>query len=288
MICYTDRIILVCSGTALCYNVNKSSWRKNKMINTVSISFMFITLLICFVLPMILILKFNLIYKPKTIFFAVGFILFLFFERVLRMPFLKVLEDYTWYTEMTLSPWKFALFVAFTAAFFGETGKFLIYRVYARDHMLWANGVALGIGFGSMEAMIVTGSVYARQFMFSLMLNSGRFGAKDEIFNNYELSNLVSEMQNTASWVYLIAGAERLFMLFIHMALSLLTMYGAKSGKLRYLAFVIGIHTVIVSSAILLTGFNYWPAQIFLCLIAVISVLFVFNMSKKDHLFKVK
>lgn len=252
------------------------------MINYISIVFMFLTLLVCFVLPIVLILWFNRKYRSKPEMFAAGFIVFLVFELFTRLPFLSAITEKEQYVTFLSAPILYALLLGFSAGLFDEVGRFIYYRTFVRDHMTWENGVAMGIGFGSLEAMVVTGGVYARRFMFAVMFNLGRFGTAE---SNPDIAALVEELQSIPLNIHLFAGLERIFMLVIHTAFSLLTMIAAKRGKLSLLLLCTVIHGLTISAAVFLNESYAWLSQLYLLALAVASWIFVVKTSKKKDLF---
>ncbi|HBN83926.1 MAG TPA: hypothetical protein DDZ89_08790 [Clostridiales bacterium] len=252
--------------------------------NTVSIILMFFTLLVCFALPILLIWRFNQKYKMKPEMFAAGFIVYLLFGMILKNPFLRAITENEQYTSFLSTPVVFALLLGLSAGLFDEVGRFIYYRVFVRDHMTWENGVALGLGFASLEAMVVTGGGYAQRIMFTIMYNLGRYSAVE---NNPDIISLVEELQNTPAITHFFAGFERLCMFVIHAAFSLLTMYAAKRGRLSLLLFSTLIHGVAMSLYVYLNEpVPYtWVSQLVLLAIAVAGYLFVIKRAQKQELF---
>lgn len=64
------------------------------------------------------------------------------------------------------------------------------------------------------------------------MYHMGRYG---ELENNPSVTSFIEELKATPVYMHLLAGWERITMLVIHAAFSLLTMYAAKRGRLSLL-----------------------------------------------------
>jgi uncharacterized membrane protein YhfC len=250
--------------------------------NFISMLFMLLNLVICFVLPVVLIFRFYGKYKMKPDMFAAGFIVFLVFELFLRMPFLRAFTENEQYAAYVENPVLYALLLGFSAGLFDEVGRFIYYRVFVRDHMTWENGLAMGLGFASLEGMTVTGGVYVRRFMFSVMYHMGRYG---ELENNPSVTSFIEELKATPVYMHLLAGWERITMLVIHTAFSLLTMYAAKRGRLSLLVLSFVLHGVTISAAVYFSNSAPWINGLYLPILAAAGFFFVIKKARKKELF---
>lgn len=98
------------------------------------------------------------------------------------------------------------------AGLFEQTGRFLAFRYTIKGKTAWKDGLAYGIGHGGIESILI-----------------GVFAALSQ-----EKVYLVA---NPA--VFALPGIERVMALATQIALSLLVLYGIKTGKIRYLFFAI-------------------------------------------------
>ena len=150
--------------------------------------------------------------------FITGALCFLISQPILRMPFIQLIGLHsTWfallpYTSLIL----YYLIMGFTAGLFEESARFIGLKIFRKNHISWINGIAYGLGHGGTEAAW--------------------------IFVAYVLP-VIREGQ--PGFNILIGAWERIFTIMVQTGLSMIVLYSIKTGRKRYLALAIALHTVI-------------------------------------------
>ena len=135
------------------------------------------------------------------------------------------------------NPWIYAVYGAFAAGIFEETGRFIGFKFLLRGRERWEDGVAYGIGHGGIEALLIGGATAAQNIYLSLMM---RAGSLPEAFEQFR-----SSLADTAPYIFLISGVERMFAMSLQVALSLLVLYGVREKKFRYVIYAVLIHAAV-------------------------------------------
>lgn len=118
------------------------------MVNILSIVFMIVSMLICFLLPVALIIYFYRKYKISLIAVLLGAIVFFVSQIAIRIPLLSIVGKQQWYIVM---------------------------KLLMKKSLNWKNGIAFGIGHGGIEAIIIVGLTLLNYIVISMMINSGLF-----------------------------------------------------------------------------------------------------------------
>ncbi|MBP1744938.1 MAG: putative rane protein [Firmicutes bacterium] len=204
---------------------------------------------------------------------AVIFILFvLVLERSMHVYFLIVNFE----TSMFLDdPWIYAVYGAFAAGIFEETGRFLGFKFLLRGRERWEDGVAYGIGHGGIEAVLIGALAAAQNLYMSFMMNAGSLPEALEPYTG--------ALTGTAPHLFLISGFERMFALALQVALSLLVLYGVKRKKFRYVIYAVLLHAAVDFPAALyqkgvISGIL--PIEAGLAAVAAMSLYFIFKSKK--------
>jgi uncharacterized membrane protein YhfC len=166
---------------------------------------------------------------------AVIFIVFvLALERSMHLYFLVTNFEASMILD---NPWIYAVYGAFAAGIFEETGRFIGFKFLLRGRERWEDGVAYGIGHGGIESLLIGGAAAAQNLYLSLMM---RAGSLPEAFEQFR-----SALADTAPYLFLISGVERMFAMALQVALSLLVLYGVREKKFRYIIYAVLIHAAV-------------------------------------------
>jgi uncharacterized membrane protein YhfC len=173
---------------------------------------------------------------------ALIFILFvLVLERSMHVYFLMVNFETSMFLD---NPWIYAVYGAFAAGIFEETGRFLGFKFLLRGRERWEDGVAYGIGHGGIEAVLIGGLAAAQNLYLAFMVNAGTLPEALEQFR--------SLLTDTAPYLFLVSGVERMFALALQVGLSLLVLYAVKQKKLRYFIYAVLYQKGVISSILAL------------------------------------
>lgn len=250
------------------------------MISGLSIFFMCISILLSMGLPIFLVVyyKKNEDISLKYVFF--GVLTFIFFQVLTRIPLLTYIGKQPFYQELSKNIVVLAFVLGLTAALFEEVGRFLVFKLFLKNNRLWKNGVAFGIGHGGIEAMLIVGMKYINQVVVSVLLNQG--GVEQVSATTGLPIDSLSQIQNTListqSYLFLVAGLERVFAVLLHVALSIMVLYAIKSKKLRFFWLAILVHTLVDMAVVLLANYSIWFAEGAMLLVALGSILYMHKM----------
>ncbi|MBL4936528.1 YhfC family intramembrane metalloprotease [Clostridium sp. YIM B02515] len=193
-----------------------------------SILFMCISAAIAIVLPIAAALYLNKKYNTSWKATVVGVLIFIVFQLLTRFQLLGLWQKTNWYTyNSVVNPWSIYLIAGFTAGIFENVGRFIGFKFFLKDKLEWKNGIAYGIGHGGIEAVLLAGIPFINLIVTSLI-------------NGTTVYNFPG--------MYLLGGIERIFAMTLHVALSLVVLYGVKNKKNRYLLYAILLHGIVDSS----------------------------------------
>ncbi|NLB42650.1 MAG: YhfC family intramembrane metalloprotease [Clostridiales bacterium] len=206
------------------------------MVPNQTIFFSVISLILSIVFPILLAIWFCRKYKAPATTVLMGALTFLVFQLVLRIPLLQILQPYYPGTEPDLTGWNLALYsfyLSATAAIFEEGGRILIFTLFMKKRKNWRNAVALGIGHGGFEAISLTGLTYVSNLILMGMINSGLMQTSEDPLIN----QAIQQLTETSSWLFLMAGVERMLAIILHIGFSVLVVYGLTSKEYRYVLY---------------------------------------------------
>ncbi|HYE08596.1 MAG TPA: YhfC family glutamic-type intramembrane protease, partial [Patescibacteria group bacterium] len=213
------------------------------MVNNLSIAFMIVTLLICFLLPAALVVYFYKRHKISLIAVLWGAIVFLVSQVATRIPLLTILGKQQWYMEMSSNIYLIALFLGLTAGLFEEVGRYIVMKFFMKKSLSWKSGIAFGIGHGGIEAMVIVGLTILNYLIMSFMINSGVF--ESMIAANLPqgvAEQIKSMLVDTPAINFLAGGFERIMTMIIQIAFSVIVLYSVKFKKPVYLLYAILLH----------------------------------------------
>lgn len=215
-----------------------------------------------------------------------GALTFFSMQMVLRIPLLQILlPRFGWFKALSARPLAFLVFLSFSAALFEETGRFLAFRLLLKDRLVYQSGIAFGIGHGGIEAILLVGTTYVNNLVFSFMLNAGTLEAFLEgKLDPATISYIGISLANTLPSSFLAAGVERVLTLVFHIALSVLILEGLVRGRAcrLYLA-ALCVHggiNLLVSLVARATG-SIWLTELLLAAVAMISLVYIIGVHSR-------
>jgi uncharacterized membrane protein YhfC len=248
------------------------------MVSTVSMIAMVITLLICFGLPIGLAIYFYKKERIALVAVAVGALVFLVTQVLIRIPILTYLSTLQWYQQMAANLLIIALFLSLTAGIFEEVGRYFGFKLFLKKHLSWKNGVAFGIGHGGIEAIVLTGLTYVNNLVYSFMINTGAFDQAIAPLIGPEMTDYIkTQLIELPAYMFLVAGLERAFTIFIHIALSLVVLFAVTRGKTIYLLYAVLLHAAVNLPVVIVPGlgYNILYVELYLLVLAVIGCIFI-------------
>lgn len=246
------------------------------MVSPLSIVFMAVSLLVIIGFPLGLAIYMRKKEKASLKAILTGVLVFVVFQLLIRMPILSVLGNQVWFRELSAASLFFSAFIVggLSAGLFEETGRLLGFRHFLKNKLSWQNGIAFGIGHGGIEALVLVGLAYVNNIVFSIMINQGIFDSAIAPELGAEMAAFVkSQLIGTPPATFLLGGLERLLVIIMHIALSLLVLYAVINRKIAYYIYAILLHTMLNALGVIIgREFGIWYAELYILLLAVIAV----------------
>jgi uncharacterized membrane protein YhfC len=251
------------------------------MVSNLTIIFIAISAIISIILPVVAAIYFYKKYKISFKNVAVGALIFFVFVIILE----ALMHRYILITNTTTSmffsnPWLYAIYGAFAAGIFEETGRFVGYRFLLKGRTERKDALAYGIGHGGLEAILLGGITSIQNLVFAIMINNGTLAAKLPEVTAQQIHN---SLISTSSYLFLLGGFERAFAFTIQILLSLVVLYGIKERKYIYLLYAILIHAAIdFPAALFQKGVitNMWILEGMYALVALICLILIIKSKK--------
>lgn len=246
-----------------------------------AIAVMILNVIICFGIPLGLMVW--LVLKKKATMRPVltGMLVFFVFQMLLRIPLMQnVLIGMEWFQEMTHNIWLYGIFLALTAGLFEEVGRFVGYKVLMKRQQAWWDGFAFGVGHGGLEAILITGTTYVNNLILAVFINTGGFEAYASALPPEAAQMIYQQMVGTPATVFLMAGVERIFAMAIQIALSILVLECVRRRNLLLLVLAIALHTLVDAPAVILIngyGVNIYLVEALLGLVAALACVYIWQ-----------
>ena len=191
-----------------------------------------ISVVISFLTP-ILMLIYYIIYKKQRLKpFIVGVLVFFISQIILRLPLLSyVLPNQLWYMRLSLNPYFYSIFLGLTAGIFEEVGRYIGFKYFLKNNQKYDDGLSFGFGHWAVEALLIVG-INAVALLFS-----------PSLLEASELSIINAFMM----------GIERLFVLSVHVGLSMIVLYSLRVNRMYYLFVAIILHGIVDAGIGILT-----------------------------------
>lgn len=241
------------------------------MVSQISILGMTFSAVVSILLPTILFIYFHKKEKISIKVTAAGAATFVLFAMVLeRLLHMIVINN-----KILPNPWVFGIYGALAAGVFEEGGRFIVFQYLLKKSREWKDGIAFGIGHGGIEAILLGVVTNVQNILFSNMINGGvleeALGASvpAEI-----MAQLKAALVEGSSAVFFLGGIERIFAVIVHIALSILVLYGVKNHKRIYVVYAVLAHALINYPAVLfqMGKVNIWVVELWLAFVAVIGL----------------
>jgi uncharacterized membrane protein YhfC len=215
-------------------------------VSTFSIIFMVISAIISIGLPIILFVIFHKKYNAKTLPMILGIIAFILFALVLEQSIHSiVLNNF----HLSDKPFVYIVYGIFMAGIFEETARLISFNILKKKYNGIGTGLAYGVGHGGIESILIVGLSMINNIVFCILLNTG--GAEAIISKLQgdalvQLNTQINTLLNTAPYMFLIGGIERIFAIVIQISLSLIVYYSVYGkNKIWLFPLAIILHAII-------------------------------------------
>ncbi len=219
---------------------------------------------------------------PSAFIGAATFIVFaLVLESLLHFVMLPLVQG---------NPWTYAVYGAFAAGIFEETGRFVAYKTLMKKRYTTKNAVLMGLGHGGVEAIIVLGYSMILYLILASMANAMGFETLIETLSKGD-ANTAAIMQEQLGAVadlklpsVLLSVYERIVAIAFHTSASVFVYFAAaKKGKIWLYPLAILIHAATDFPAALCQQgvLGITVTEIIFTLFAVVMVISAVVLTKK-------
>lgn len=203
---------------------------------------------------------------------GIGVLIFFVFSQVLeKMLHIAVLAPTGTQLKWSANPYLFAIYGGLAAGIFEEMGRFFAFKLLLKKNHQYNDGLSYGLGHGGIEAILIGGlSGISSIILYSMVQSGAAVGMLGETpIPKEQLANIQTQFADAQFWIFAAGGMERIFALALHLALSLLVLYGVKQRQFTYVLYAILFHA----------GVNFLPALyqvgVIKSLLLVESMLFI-------------
>lgn len=141
-------------------------------------------------------------------------------------------------------PFVFGAYGALAAGVFEEVGRYVAFSFFLKARRQWKDGMAFGIGHGGAESIVIAALPFSQLMVIAIMINNGAFAQIEGLLPEEASSAIRQSLTATDSYLFLVGGMERVFAISIHIALSMMVLYGIAAGKgIQFLIIAIAFHS---------------------------------------------
>jgi len=188
------------------------------------------------------------------------------------------------------SLWLTALYGGLMAGLFEETGRLTAFSlVLRRKRGNDANALMYGAGHGGIEAIALVGLTYVNYIAYAVTINAGD---ADVLMSQVsgdaleQIKTVIALLTGTPSGTFLLAGAERLSAIVLHIALSVLVWFAVKKKERRYLyPAAILIHALVDALTVVFSGLGVptLALELIIAAMSAASALLAWRVWKRER-----
>lgn len=220
------------------------------MVSQGSITAMIVQVILGIVISLSLLIYYRRTLKISYRAVGVGILIFIVFSQLLE----QLLHGYMFSGNQTTAawlknPWITAVYGGLAAGIFENVGRWLGFSLLLKKRQERKDGIAVGIGHGGIEILIISVGMGILGIVLAAMINAGTFeqafGAAAPSEQIALFQGLKDRMNQTPQHEYWLGAFERIPAIFIQIALSLTVLYGIRTRKAVYLLYAVFIHALI-------------------------------------------
>lgn len=252
---------------------------------TLSILFMFITLIIAVGLPAALLIVWLIRTKANILSALIGAGTFVVFALILESIMHQIVFKFTG-TTITGNIWLYGLYGGLAAGIFEETGRLVVMKTLMKKSLDKENAIMYGIGHGGIEAILIVGLSYISNIATSISINSG---AIDDILASLPddvaqvTFDQISQLWTLTPSVFLMAGVERIAAVSIHLVFSYMVFLAVKQKKISWYFMAIASHAFVDAFTVIFNNYvnNIWMLEGALYIISIaLCIWMILNYQK--------
>ena len=197
-----------------------------------------------------------------------------------RMPLLNLFSGTQWYAAMSDKLWLLGIVLSLSSALLENWGRWFGMRFFAKGMYGYRDGIAYGLGHGGVEAVVLMAANSINNLYLALAINNGRLDTM--LADAPEQAELVrSVLIDTPAVQFAMGGAERLMVMIIQVALSLIVFYGLAKGKSRFVWLSVLMQFAFNYIIVIMQNQNMWMVEGYIALCAVAATVFIICVRKR-------
>lgn len=205
------------------------------MVGPLAIPFLVVSMLLSVAVPAVLAVlvlrrrrtRFATVLAGAGVFVVFSFIL----EKIVHLVLLQVIPSTAAF--LTGTTWIYALYGGLMAGLFEETGRLLAFLFVLKRSRSWHDGLGYGVGHGGMEAVLIGGLGGVNNLVFAILIATGTTDALAKQLPAETLAAIVRQFASTPDWMFLVSGFERILVLPVQIALSVLVLIAVKHAGMK-------------------------------------------------------
>ncbi len=189
-------------------------------------------------------------YKASSRVYVIGMVTMLIFAYIIEGLFNITIAGMPMGTVIYSNAFLKAVYGAFMAALFEETGRFVAMRFWMhRERGNDMNAFMYGAGHAGLEAFTILVYSMAVTFYYAMLIKNGQLDSMMGTLDEASKAVLITQAQTIAGTnpaVYLVAAVERTAAVALHIALSVIVWQAVnKPGKTYYVAIAFVVHFLV-------------------------------------------
>ena len=262
----------------------------NYTLPAVTIVFTILSCLAGFGIPVFLFFYFRKKKRADILPFFIGCVMFLVFALLLEAGVHGLILSSAFGQKIQNNTWLFALYGGLMAGLFEETARLTAFSTVLNKKIgKDANALMYGAGHGGFEAAYLLGVGMVSNIAVAVLSNMGKLSLITDTMPPEAVAQLQSGIEtlaSTAPHLFLIGILERVFVVTLHIALSVLVWFAVKNKRCRLLyPAAILIHCIVDTVAVLLSGLgvHVLAVEAVVGVMTVLSVIAARAVWKKYH-----
>ncbi len=197
-----------------------------------------------------------------------------------RMPLLNLLSTTQWYADISENLWLLGIVLALSSALLENWGRWFGMRFFAKGMNGYRDGIAYGLGHGGAEAVILMAANSVNNLYLALAVNNGRLDAM--LADAPEQAELVrTVLIDTPALQFAMGGVERLMVMIIQVALSLIVFYGLAREKSGFVWLSVLAQFAFNYAIVIMQNQNMWTVEGYIAICAAAATAFIIWMRKR-------
>ena len=224
-----------------------------------SMALMLVTAIMCFVIPIVLLIVFKI--KGADILpFFIGSAAFIVFALVIEGAINFGVSRSPLWEKISGNVFIYGIYGGLMAGLFEETGRFIAFKTVLKKRLgNDKNALMYGAGHGGIEAILLVGLSYITYLIMIPLFRSGMLAQSMPPEAMEQVVPVLEKIVSAPSTDYLLALFERVLAISMHVALSVLVWFAAKRRD-RAILYPAAILLHALSDFIVVIASSYLPS----------------------------